>query len=535
MDDDHEALARPHDELAGPTGGGSRLHAERYRVVASRDPRWDGQFVTAVHSTGIYCRPSCPARTPRSTGVTFFRTSAAAHLAGYRACKRCLPEATPGSPEWDVREDVAGRAMRLVADGVVERDGVPGLAERLGYSPRHLNRILVQELGAGPKALSRAHRAQHARTLLTSSSLPMADVAFAAGFRSIRQFNDTVREVFGVTPTELRARRTGVPVEDGAVRIHLPARAPFDAAGVFAWLAARAVPHMEVADDARYERVLRLPGGPAWFAASASVPRADGRGVGIDLRVRPSALTDLLPLVARVRALFDLDADPLAVDGLLGSVPELRASVEAVPGMRLPGAVDAEELVIRALVGQQVTVAAATTALRRVVDALGEPVPTAIAPGMRLFPRMDVLAARADEVLRAPRARIETVKRVAAALADGSLVVDASDSLSSLRARLLAVTGIGPWTADYVAMRVRHHPDLLLPNDVAVRNGAQALGIPSDQRALSVWSSRVAPWRSYLTMHLWRAAASEQARARAARTPARPAARTTTNERSTTP
>lgn len=504
-------------------------HEVRYRIAASRDTRFDGQFVTAVHSTGVYCRPSCPARTPRSTGVTFFTTSAAAHLAGYRACKRCLPEATPGNPEWNVREDVAARAMRLVADGVVERVGVRGLAERLGYSPRHLTRILSAELGAGPKALSRAHRAQHARTLLTSSSLPLGDVAFAAGFGSIRQFNDTVREVFGLTPTELRARRRPPATEDGVLQIHLPARAPFDAAGLFAWLAARAVPGTEDADATpgrlRYERVLRLPGGPGWFAVTPSVPRADGRGVGLDLRVRTSALADLPTLVARVRSLFDLDADPVAVDALLGSVPELAASVAATPGIRVPGAVDAEESLIRLVVGQQVTVAAATTALGRIVAELGEAVDPVIAPGMRLFPTMQVLADRALEVLSGPRARIETVQRVAAALADGSLVVDAADTVDDLRARLLAVRGIGPWTADSAAMRIRHHPDLVLPSDVAVRTGAQALRIPSEPRALSVWSSRVAPWRSYLTMHLWRAATMPPA--------SRPT--TSTTERSTTP
>jgi AraC family transcriptional regulator, regulatory protein of adaptative response / DNA-3-methyladenine glycosylase II len=536
------------------------LHDERYRIASSRDARYDGQFVTAVHSTGIYCRPSCPARTPRSSGVTFYPTSAAAHQAGYRACKRCLPEATPGSPEWNLREDVAARAMRLITDGVVERDGVTGLAERLGYSSRHLTRILQDELGAGPKALSRAHRAQTARTLLTSSSLPIADVAFASGFSSIRQFNETVQEVFALTPTDLRARGSAPSSDDGVLRIQLPARAPFDAAGVFAWLAARAVPDMETAGAAHdervrrlpvtdadpgsvdvahyervlrlpvtdadpgsvgaahYERVLRLPGGPGWFAVEPSVPRSDGRGVGLDLRVRLSTLADLPTLVSRVRGLFDLDSDPVAIDALLGGIPELTESVRQVPGIRVPGAIDPHELVVRALIGQQITVSAATTALRRIVDGIGEPVPDEIAPGMRLFPTMAVLAERADDVLRGPRARIDTVRRVAASLAYGSLVVDPADTLDALRQRLLAIRGIGPWTADYVAMRVRHHPDLILPSDVAVRNGAQALGIPSEARDLSVWSERAAPWRSSLTMHLWRAAASAPRRTPASRT-----------------
>ncbi|WIB77361.1 Ada metal-binding domain-containing protein [Curtobacterium sp. MCPF17_002] len=501
------------------TPGTDALHAERHRAVASRDARFDGQFVTAVHSTGIYCRPSCPARTPRVSGVTFYRTSAAAHLAGFRACKRCLPEATPGSPEWDLREDVAGRAMRLVLDGVVERDGVPGLAERVGYSERQLNRIMTTELGAGPKALSRAHRAQTARTLLTSSDLPIADVAFAAGFASVRQFNDTVREVFAVTPSELRARRTIRPVADGALHVHLPARAPFDVQGLLDWHALHALPGLEQVqlDSAgrvtSYGRLLDLPGGAAHFTASASAPGVAGRGpaggvagrgTGIDLRVRVTDLSDLPTLVARVRSFFDLDADPVAVDAVLGAVPALSDAVARVPGIRLPGAVDPHETVFRTLIGQQVSVAAARTAQTRLVAALGRTVSSALVDGGRLFPDAATIAERGHEVLRGPAARVDTITRVAAALADGSLVVDGGQSLGDLRAGLLAVKGIGPWTADYVALRVRHHPDLFLHSDLAVRNGAQELGLPGAVRELSLWSEQVAPWRSYLTMHCWR-------------------------------
>ncbi|NII41379.1 AraC family transcriptional regulator of adaptative response / DNA-3-methyladenine glycosylase II [Curtobacterium flaccumfaciens] len=507
------------------------VHDERYRIAASRDARFDGQFVTAVHSTGIYCRPSCPARTPRSSGVTFYRTSAAAHLAGFRACRRCLPEATPGSPEWDLREDVAARAMRLVLDGVVEREGVPGLAARVGYSERQLNRIMTDELGAGPKALSRAHRAQTARTLLTSSDLPIADVAFAAGFASIRQFNDTVREVFALTPTGLRSRRRVAPGGDGALRVHLPARPPFDVQGLLEWHALHALAGMEqVGFDAAgrvasYGRVLDLPGGPGWFRATAAVADGAGSGAragrvrtGLDLLVRLSDLSDLPTLVARVRSLFDLDADPVAVDAALAAVPELAPVVARVPGMRLPGAVDAHEVVFRTLIGQQVSVAAARTAQTRLVAALGVPVAAGLVPGVvagpessdlddsvvRLFPRAAVIAERGREVLRGPAARVDTIVRVAAALAEGTLVVHGGQSLDELRSGLLAVKGIGPWTADYVALRVRHHPDLFLHSDLAVRNGAQELGLPGTARELSLWSERVAPWRSYLTMHCWR-------------------------------
>ncbi|MGL3199957.1 MULTISPECIES: DNA-3-methyladenine glycosylase 2 family protein [Curtobacterium] len=488
------------------TTAAAALHAERYRAVASRDARFDGQFVTAVHSTGIYCRPSCPARAPSESGITFYRTSAAAHLAGFRACKRCLPEATPGSPEWDLREDVAGRAVRLVLDGVVEREGVPGLAARVGYSERQLGRIMTAELGAGPKALSRAHRAQTARTLLTSSDLPIADVAFAAGFASVRQFNDTVREVFAVTPSELRARRTLRPVADGALHVHLPARAPFDAQGLLEWHALHALPGTEQVDvgpDGRvssYGRLVSLPGGTGWFRATA----AAGRAVGIDLQVRVEDLSDLPVLVARVRALFDLDADPIAVDSVLATLPELATAVGRVPGIRLPGAVDPHEVVVRTLIGQQVSVAAARTAQTRLVGALGAVTPESVLPGGRLFPTVDVIADQGATVLRGPAARVQTILRVAAALADGSLVVDPGQSVQELRAGLLAVKGIGPWTADYVALRVRHHPDLFLHSDLAVRNGAQELGLPGAVRELSLRSEQVAPWRSYLTMHCWR-------------------------------
>src|SRR5690606_23995809 len=304
----------------------------------------DGQFVTAVRSTGIYCRPSCPARTPKPANVTFYPTSAAAHEAGFRACKRCLPEAAPGSPAWDLRGDAAGRAMRHIADGVVEREGVPGLAARLGYSPRHLTRLLTAELGAGPLALARAQRAQTARMLLIGTDMPVSDVAFAAGFASIRQFNDTMRGVFGLTPGELRARRrtaaaptaAGTPAVPDAVgpylSLALPLRGPFDAAGLFAWMRARALPAVERADADGYERTVALPAGPAWFRL-----RADGDRVRLDARL--SRLSDLAALVARVRRLFDLDADPLAVDDALARHPELVASVAVVPGIRVPGVI----------------------------------------------------------------------------------------------------------------------------------------------------------------------------------------------------
>ncbi|WP_106816900.1 DNA-3-methyladenine glycosylase 2 family protein [Microbacterium timonense] len=506
---------------------------ERYRAIDSRDARFDGQFVTAVRSTGIYCRPSCPARTPKPSNVTFFPTSAAAHEAGYRACKRCLPEAAPGSPEWNLRGDTAGRAMRLIADGVVEREGVPGLARRLGYSPRHLTRLLTAELGAGPLALSRAHRAQTARMLLVGTDLPAADVAFSSGFASVRQFNDTVREVFGMPPLELRARRrparagersAGVPSGPGVViDLALPHRGALDADGLFAWMAARAVAGAETATASTFARTLRLAHGPAWFEL-----RLDDAG-RVRLRAALTNLADLSTLVTRARRLFDLDADPGAVDEALSEHPEIAPLVARLPGIRVPGAADPHEMLIRAMVGQQITVAAARTALTALTSALGEEVPAlavaasgaddppppspvpashvvaAAGRGLLLFPTMAAIADHGHEVLRGPAARIRSITGAAAALADGSLTLTTGDDAADQRAALLAMPGIGPWTADYVRMRVLGDPDVFLPGDVAVRTGAAAIGLPGDPRELTAWAGRAAPWRSYLTAHLWRA------------------------------
>lgn len=470
----------------------------RYRAIQSRDTRFDGQFVTAVRSTGIYCRPSCPARTPRRENVAFLPTSAAAHLAGYRACKRCLPEAAPGSPEWDLRGDIAGRAMRLIADGVVDREGVAGLSSRLGYSSRHLSRILTSELGAGPLALSRAQRAHTARMLLVGTDMPIAGIAFAAGFASLRQFNDTVAEVFALTPTQLRSRRRTGPVPaPGAISLALPVREPFDAAGVFAWLRARAVPGVEEASGARYARQIALPGGRAWFAVASE-------GGRVQLSARIEQLGDLGTLVARVRRLFALDADPVACDDALRRHEQLAAHVGANPGIRMPGAVDGAEMLIRAMVGQQVSVSAARTALSRLTEALGERV-EAVEGCDRLFPTPLAISSHGADVLRGPRARVLAVIGAAHALAEGELELGAGDDAAEQRARLLALPGVGPWTADYVGMRVLGSPDVFLPGDVAVRAGALALGLPAGARELDHWARRVSPWRSHLCAHLWRA------------------------------
>ncbi len=521
---------------------------ERYRAIAARDTRFDGQFFTAVRSTGIYCRPSCPARTPKPENVTFYLTSAAAHEAGYRACKRCLPEAAPGTPAWDLRHDLAGRAMRLIADGVVDREGTDGLAARLGYSARHVHRLLTAELGAGPLALTRAQRAQTARSLVVGTDLPLADVAFAAGFGSIRQFNDTMTEVFAVAPSELRARARrrpafqhgisrvmgagaatdrvveGEPGGDVArvrLELELPVREPFDARGVVAFLAARAVEGVEVADlsggddgdDVRYARTLLLPHGPG----AAEVLAGPGVGRGrVAVRLELASAADVSVAVARLRRLLDLDADPAAVDTALADDPALAPLVARTPGLRLPGTVDPHEIVVRAIVGQQISVAAARTHLGRLAAGAGAPYASAI-PGLtRLFPTAAQVAAGAADHLRLPARSVATVVDTAGALDDGTLAVGVGDDGDALRSALVARRGIGPWTAAYVAMRVLRDPDAWLDGDVALLAGATAagvdLGLPDDapraarSRALAAHAERWAPWRSYAALHLWRAA-----------------------------
>jgi AraC family transcriptional regulator of adaptative response / DNA-3-methyladenine glycosylase II len=497
------------------------VFAERYRAMSARDARFDGQFITGVHSTGIYCRPSCPAVTPKPDNVSFYLTAAAAHEAGLRACKRCLPDAVPGSPEWNVRDDLAARAMRLIADGTVEREGVPGLARRLGYTPRHLGRVLTAELGAGPLALARAHRAQTARLLLTGTDLPITDVAFAAGFRSVRQFNETMAEVYRLTPGALRAaakRSTAVAhAETGAttLSLRLPTRAPFDGASVLAFLGARAVAGVEAswptADGPAYARALRLPHGPAVVRLAVS---GSPSAPAVQCDAALADVADLAPLVARVRRLLDLDADAEAIDAALAADPVLAPSVAASPGIRLPGAVDPEEIVFRALIGQQVSVAAARTALTRLTEALGEPIELPV-PGpdadgaperfTRLFPTAAAIAEHGRDVLRGPARRIDAIVGAATALADGSLRIDVGESRDDLERRLLALPGVGPWTAGYIALRVLGSPDVLLTGDLALRQGAARLGLPSDPRGLAEHGARWAPWRSYAGLHLWRA------------------------------
>ena len=503
------------------------LFDRRYRAVASRDRRFDGYFVTAVTTTGIYCRPSCPAKTPGPSRVRFYPTSAAAQSAGFRACKRCLPGAAPGSPEWDLRGDVAGRAMRLIDEGLVEREGVPGLADRLGYGERQLRRILQADLGAPPLALARAQRAGVARLLLETTDLSVTDVAFAAGFGSLRQFNDTIRAVHEATPTQLReqgrrrAARVDAPADagdgadDGAARaaalgprptrltLRLARRDPFDLAALLAFLAPRAIPGLESVAGGAYRRSLRLPHGPGLVEV-----RDGGDAVACSLTLGDPR--DLAPAVAAMRRLLDLDADPLAVADALAPDPVLGPLVATAPGRRAPGSVDGLELAVRAIAGQQVSVASATRIVGRIAERLGTPLPTpaaaaaATASGVtHLFPDAAALAEATDADLPVPAARRATIRALATAVADGRLHLGPGADRETVRTRLLAIPGIGPWTAGYIGLRALGDPDVLLAGDLGIRKAAARLGLPDDPDALAAHGNRWSPWRSYATHHLW--------------------------------
>lgn len=524
----------------------------RYEAVCSRDARFDGAFFFAVSTTGIYCRPSCPATTPRRRNVTFFPTSAAAQGSGYRACRRCRPDAVPGSAEWNARADLAGRAMRLIGDGVVDREGVAGLAARLGYSARQIQRQLTAELGAGPIALARAQRAHTARVLLQTTDLQAAEIAFAAGFASVRQFNDTIKEIYALTPSALRAARPGKgarfgPVArqttPGGVPLRLPFRGPYASQQVFDYLERRALAGIEDISgppgSRTYRRTLRLPNG----TGIVEVDEACGDR-WLDCRLHLTELRDLTTATQRVRRLFDLDADPYAVAERLSADPLLAPLVERTPGLRSPGTAAPHELAIRAVLGRHTSRAAARALGNDLVAAYGEPLPEPVGTLTHLFPRAEDLAETSLTALRMPAARRAVLRTLSAALADGTVALDAGTDRDEAEGALLALPGIDPWTAGYIRMRALGDPDVLVAGDRSLPTGTGTEAAPgtsggtdthttSDTRGATdtragtdpgadtdtgagtgpATDTRTAattdawrPWRSYAMHHLWNAA-----------------------------
>ncbi|MFI9492344.1 MULTISPECIES: bifunctional transcriptional activator/DNA repair enzyme AdaA [Streptomyces] len=442
----------------------------RYEAVSSRDARFDGVFFFAVATTGIYCRPSCPAVTPKRENVRFYPTAAAAQRHGFRACRRCRPDAVPGSAEWDVRADVVGRAMRMIGDGVVDREGVPGLAGRLGYSTRQVQRQLTAEVGAGPVALARAQRSHTARVLLQTTGLPVTEIAFASGFASVRQFNDTIRRIYARTPSALRTetgtgRGAGTSAGRGAgVPLRLAHRGPYAAREVFDLLAAEAVPLVEEVGGApgsrTYRRTLRLPYG----TGVAAVDEASA-GPWLEARIQLTDLRDLTTAVRRLRRLFDLDADPYAVDEALGADPRLAPLVGARPGLRSPGTADPQEFAVRALVG--------TAAAGALVERFGKALDVPCGGLTHLFPEPDALADGAED---------PALRELAGALADGTVPLDAGAERDEAEEALRRLPGTGAVTAALIRMRGLGDPDV------------DPWGMPGTEH--------LRPWRSYAVRHL---------------------------------
>ncbi|MET8451899.1 AlkA N-terminal domain-containing protein [Streptomyces sp. NPDC005209] len=451
----------------------------RYEAVRSRDARFDGEFFFAVETTGIYCRPSCPAVTPKRRNVRFFSTAAAAQGSGFRACRRCRPDAVPGSADWNVRADVVGRAVRLIGDGIVDREGVAGLAARLGYSARQVQRQLTAELGAGPVALARAQRAHTARVLLQTTDLPITEIAFASGFASVRQFNDTIRAVYALTPSELR---TAAPGGRGARRstpgagipLRLAHRGPYQSGPAFDLLAREQVAGVEEVSGPPGRRVLkrtlRLPYGTGIVAVEerTSTVRAGiaaHPGGWLDARLHLTDPRDLTTAVQRLRRLFDLDADPYAVDERLGADPRLAPLVAARPGLRSPGAADPAEFAIRALVGR--------TEAERLVLRYGKALDVPCGSLTHLFPEPAVLAEAEPH---------GTLGALAAALADGVVRLDPGADRDDAERALLALPGMDPAVVASIRVRALGDPDVAPP-------GAD---VPDGWR----------PWRSYAVRHL---------------------------------
>ncbi len=480
-------------------GVGVNYDSDRmWQAIEACDPRFDGWFFCGVKTTGIYCRPGCPARTPKRENVCFFPSAAAAQSAGFRACKRCRPDATPGSPEWDLRADLVGRAMRLIADGVVDREGVGGLAGRLGYTERHVHRQLVAVVGAGPLALARAQRAQTARILLETTALSITGVAFAAGFQSVRQFNATIREVFAMTPSALRsrARRYGRPEDSGVLSLRLPYRAPLDAEGLVAFLGLRAVPGVEEVIDGGYRRSLRLPHG----AGVVELSPADGH---VSARYWLADLRDLGSAMQRSRALLDLDSDPRSVTDVLGDEPQLGALLAKAPGRRVAGTVDGHELAVRAVLGQQVSLRGARTLAGRLVADYGERLERPLGAVTHVFPSAAALVDADPARLAMPVARRRALLALVTALARDELVIDAGADRADAHRSLLALPGIGRWTAEYIAMRALRDPDAFPASDLGVRRALEQLGLDGSPRSAETLAERWRPYRAYAVQHLW--------------------------------
>jgi AraC family transcriptional regulator, regulatory protein of adaptative response / DNA-3-methyladenine glycosylase II len=472
------------------------------RARLAQDPRFDGRFFIGVTSTGIYCRPICPAPTAKQRNVRYFPSAAAAAEAGFRPCLRCRPEAAPGTPAWLGTSATVRRALRLIQEGALDNESVEHLATRLGIGPRHLHRLFVQHLGASPLAVAQTRRLHFAKHLIDDTRLAMTDIALASGFGSLRRFNDAFRNTYGRAPRDLRRARRGEVVTDDALRLRLAYRPPYDWSAIHAFLATRAIPGVERVSADSYARSVSVGAKQGWIEVRP-VPKVDA----LELAVHGLGAESLFGIVSRVRQMFDLTADPADVRAVLRKDPLFQPLLRKHPGLRVPGAWDGFEIAVRAVLGQQVSVAAARTFATRIVTAYGSQL---TAPGhaagvTHLFPTAEVLATADLSRIGLTGARTKTLNTLAAAVRDGS--VDFADA-EGLRTALVGVPGIGPWTAEYVAMRGLSDPDAFPAGDLVLQRMA---GGPKrlTERQLLMRAEQWRPWRAYAVLHLWRAASDK--------------------------
>ena len=468
----------------------------------SRDTRFDGRFFVGVKTTGIYCRPICPANAPKSENVTFYPTAAAAGEAGFRPCLRCRPECAPGTPAWAGTSTTVRRGLRLIADGALDDGDVERLADRLGVTSRHLRRLFTKHLGASPLAVAHTQRLHFAKRLIDQTTLPMKDIAIASGFGSTRRFNDAFQITYGRPPSELR-RRQGAVVDTGALTVQLPYRLPFGWDNLLAFFKARAIPGVEVVHTGRYLRSISVDG------TSGVIDVCDG-GQNVSLTLHGIGTRSLFPIVQRVRGMFDLDASTHDMRRVLAGDRHIKSLLRKQPGIRVPGAWDGFELTVRAILGQQVSVSAATTLAGRIAARYGEPINVAVSGiestdlPRRTFPEPGKLMHAHFTDLGLIRSRAATIRQVAKAVDTGSLTFDPAQDPDNFCRSLVAIKGIGDWTAQYVAMRTLKDPDAFPYSDLGL---LRAFDVPGGERmkpaGLKERSDAWRPWRAYAALLLW--------------------------------
>jgi len=474
-------------------------HAANYQVIAQRDGRFDGRLFTAVKTTGVYCRPICPARTPRAENVVFYPSAAAAQQAGYRPCLRCRPETAPDLGAWRGTSNTVSRAMALIELGAMDGGDVDALAGRLGVGERQLRRLFRRHLGASPVAVAQTRRVLLARQLIAETRLSMAQVAFASGFASIRRFNETFQALYGRPPGALRRTRGEDGPAGGAITLRLAYRPPYDWASMLGFLRARAIAGVETADGDAWRRTFAVVGAVGWLQVR---PAADGEA--LSATIEASNLSAIPEIVARLRRLFDLASDPVAIGAHLAADPILAPLVAARPGLRAPGAWDGFETAIRAVLGQQITVAAAIALAGRLTARYGAPLAGGGEGLTHLFPTPQALRDADVATFGMPRSRAATIAAIAGAVIDNPALFSPGADLESVVARLRALPGVGDWTAQYIALRLLREPDAFPASDIGLQRAlADRDGRRPTARQLTAMAEPWRPWRAYAAQHLW--------------------------------